>query len=84
VTFVVPTGNKLPDVCEAVIVGVAVQLSVTVGGVHQTLSAVAAVACIISVGQSAKTGAMVSFKHGFAMVIVNEQVAALFFASFAV
>jgi hypothetical protein len=60
------------------------QLSVAVGAVQVSITAVSGVVLAILVGQFVKTGFVVSVAQGFVTVTVKEQVALLFLASVAV
>jgi hypothetical protein len=57
---------------------------VAVGGVQVAIASESGVVFAIFVGQLAKTGLVVSFKHGLTTVTVNTQVELLFRASVAV
>jgi hypothetical protein len=82
-TVVTPIENVAPELWVLVTEGV-VQLSVTVGAVHVAVEEVVVTVFSMFAGQFAKTGFVVSVKHGFVTVTVKEQVALLFFASVAV
>jgi hypothetical protein len=80
-TVVIPTGKQFPDEKLLDTEG-SPQLSVAVGAAHCALAHESIVESVMFAGQLAKTGFIVSPKHGFLTVTVNEQgVAKLYFES---